>query len=368
MKFLSIISLTILTAISCTTNPITPAEMPIPVSLFSSDVESGIACYRIPALTTAPNGDLIAAIDERVQSCGDIKINKDINIVIRRSSDNGQTWAPIEKVIDYPFGQSASDPSFIVDNTAKIIFMFFNYIDSDMEKDVFYFKVTKSTDNGKTWSEPVDITSQITKSDWQSDFKFITSGNGIQTRNGKLLHTIVNLQKGLFVFGSDNHGDDWYLLDKSISPADESKIVELNNNILMINSRVNGAGNRYVHTSADNGISWNTTPEPALPDPGCNASIIRYSSTEDGDDKDRLIFSNANNSDARNNMTIRISYDEGKTWSAGKSIYVGSSAYSSLTILKNGDIGLFFERNNYKDNVFVALSIDWLTYGKDKIK
>ena len=76
----------------------------------------------------------------------------------------------------------------------------------DTEKDIYYLHVTKSSDNGKTWSEPEDITSQIAKPEWHKDFKFITSGRGIQTRSGKLLHTMVNLKSGLHLFGSDNHG------------------------------------------------------------------------------------------------------------------------------------------------------------------
>ena len=67
-------------------------------------------------------------------------------------------------------------------------------------------------------------------------------------------------------------------------------------------------------------------------------------------------------------MTVRVSYDEGKTWTEGKTIYPGGSAYSSLTLLENGDIGLFFEKDGYKENVFVSFSLKWLTDGKDKYK
>lgn len=240
-------------------------------------------------------------------------------------------------------------------------------MDLQREKDVYYFKVTTSIDNGKTWSTPVDITSQISKPEWHNDFKFITSGRGIQTRSGKLVHTLVNLQNGLHVFASDDRGKTWYLIDNAIQPGDESKIVELADGSWMINSRVNGKGYRYIHTSTDEGKTWQTKPDTMLVDPGCNASIIRYTSINNGDDKNRLLFSNANMKDARSNMTIRVSYDEGKTWTAGKTIYSGGSAYSSMTILKNGDIGLFFEKDNYKENAFVRVSLEWLTDGADSI-
>ena len=338
------------------------------IDLFNAEMREGVSCYRIPAIVTAPNGDLIAAIDERVPSCGDLKWSEDINIVIRRSTDNGDSWSEIEMVVDYPLGQSASDPSMIVDRETGAIFMFFNYMDLRKERDVYYFKVTKSLDNGQTWSTPVDITSQVTKQEWHKDFKFITSGRGIQTSNGKLVHTLVNLKNGLHVFASDNHGESWYLIDTPITPGDESKIVELVDGTWMINSRVNGKGHRYIHTSTDEGKTWVTNPDTSLMDPGCNASIIRYTSVKEGADKNRLLFSNANSKDSRSNMSIKVSYDEGKSWTEGKTIYTGSSAYSSMTILKNGDIGLFFEKDNYQENVFVRLTLDWLTDGEDTFR
>ncbi len=336
--------------------------------LFNAEEVEGVACFRIPAIITAPNGDLIAAIDERVPGCGDLKWSKDINIVIRRSSDNGKTWGEIETVVNLPYGQSASDPSLIVDAETNEIFMFYNYMDLDKERDVYYFHVVKSSDNGKTWTQPEDITSQIAKDEWHNDFKFITSGRGIQTRDGKLLHTMVNLNSGLHLFASDDHGKSWYLIDTPIQPADESKVIELADGTWMINARVNNAGMRYVHRSTDEGKTWTTTEEPQLIDPGCNASIIRYTAIEDGYKKNRLLFSNAKMEKGRMNMTVRVSYDEGETWTEGKTIYSGSSAYSSMTVLDNGDIGLFFEQDGYSKNPFVSFSLKWLTDGKDKYK
>jgi len=336
--------------------------------LFNTSMVKGVSCFRIPSIVTAPNGNLVAAIDERVPSCGDLKWSKDINIVMRRSTDNGKTWSNIETIIDFPLGKSASDPSMIVDRNTKEIFLFYNFMDLDKEKDVYYLHVVKSNDNGKTWSKPEDITNQIAKPEWHNDFKFITSGRGIQTKNGKLLHTLVNLSKGLFIFGSDDHGKTWYFIDTPIKPADESKIVELTDGSWMVNARVNKGGMRYVHTSTDEGKSWTSRPEPNLIDPGCNASIIRYTSKSDGYNKNRLLFSNAKMEKGRMNLTVRISYDEGNTWTEGKTIYGGGSAYSSLTVLKNGDIAVFFEKDDYTQNTFVSFSLKWLTDGKDKFK
>ncbi|NQU51652.1 MAG: exo-alpha-sialidase [Bacteroidetes bacterium] len=336
--------------------------------LFNASMNEDVSCYRIPAIVTAPNGDLVAAIDERVPSCGDLKWSKDINIVIRRSSDNGKTWSEIEKIVDFPLGKSASDPSMIVDEVTGEIILFYNFMDLDNEKDVYYLHVVKSADNGKSWSEPEDITAQIAKPEWHKDFKFITSGRGIQTSTGKLLHCMVNLDSGLHLFGSDDHGKTWYFIDTPIKPGNESKVVELADGSWMINCRTNGKGMRYVHVSTDEGKTWKTRPEPALIDPGCNGSIIRYTSIEGGYTKNRLLFSNAKMVKGRQNMTVRVSYDEGLTWTAGKTIYPGGSAYSSLTVLENGDIGLFFEKDGYKENPFVSFSLKWLTDGEDKYK
>lgn len=351
-----------------TKNTTTSIEAPVFQDLFNTSMSEGVECYRIPAMVTAPNGDVIAAIDERVPNCGDLKWSKDINIIIRRSADNGKTWSNIETVVDFPYGQSASDPSMIVDSVTNEIFLFYNFMNLDTEKDIYYLHVVKSADNGKTWSNPVDITSQIAKPEWKNDFKFITSGRGIQTRSGKLLHTMVNLNSGLHLFGSDDHGKTWYFINTAIQPADESKVIELADGTLMINARVNGKGMRYVHRSTDQGQTWTTTPAPELIDPGCNASIIRYTSVEDGYNKNRLLFSNAKSEKGRVNMSVRISYDEGKTWSEGNTIYEGSSAYSDMTILENGDIGLFFEQDEHTKNPFVSFSLAWLTDGKDVYK
>lgn len=336
------------------------------IDLFNASTNEDVACYRIPALVTAGNGDLLAAIDERVPSCGDLKWSGNINIVLRRSIDHGETWLPIETLVDFPEGQSASDPSMIVDQMTGAIFLFYNYMDLERERDVYYLHMIKSEDNGLTWSEPIDLTEQITLPEWKDDFKFITSGRGMQTAGGKLVHCLVNLNNGMHLFASDDHGESWYLLETPIRPADESKVIELTDRAWMVNARVNDKkGSRYIHISRDEGKSWESFRSPELTDPGCNASIIRYSSVASGGEKDRILFANANSSSGRQNMTVRISYDEGQTWSAGKTIYSGLSAYSSLTVLANGDIGLFFEKDDYTKNVFVKFSLSWLTDGMD---
>ena len=336
--------------------------------LFVSGTEN-THTFRIPALITAANGDLIAACDARRKSARDLIWVRDIDIVYRRSTDNGKTWSPIRVMCDYGDGKPASDPSFILDRKTGEIFCFYNYMDQDKAPKEFRLYVQSSKDHGRTWGPGRDLTEQIVPGTWgKREFMFITSGRGIQRRNGDLLHTLVNLKRGLHLFGSSDHGKTWKLLPKPIRPGNESKVIELFDGSLMINARVNKARPpcRWVHRSKDDGKTWVSAAEPALPDPGCNASILRYTAKALGHDRNRLLFSNANSAKGRKNLTVRISYDEGGTWSDGKVIDAGPSAYSSLTVLADGSIGVLYEPG-YKAIRFVRFSLEDLSDGKDRV-
>jgi len=340
--------------------------------LFKSGSQ-GTHTFRIPTLITARNGDLIAAVDARRQSGSDLKLSKDIDIVIRRSSDNGKTWTDIETIIDHGPSKTAkptSDSSFILDRTTGEIFCFYNYMDQIKSPKETRFHVQSSTDHGKTWGAPRDITDSITKPEWKMNFKFITSGRGIQTNDGELLHTLVNLETtGLFLFGSKDHGKTWRFNDVVIKPGNESKVIQLSDGSLMVNSRLGGQkgkGFRGVHRSSDGGKTWSFSVDKSQIDPVCNGSILRYTKKADGYSKDRLLLCHPNSFSGRNNLTIKISYDEGKTWSRGKVIEKGPSAYSSLTICKDGSIGVLYE---IKKNVnFARFTLEEITDGKDKLK
>ncbi|MHC5067116.1 MAG: sialidase family protein [Planctomycetota bacterium] len=332
--------------------------------------------FRIPALITATNGDLIAAIDARRDSGKDLMWERDIDIAIRRSTDNGTTWLPLEIVADFGEGKPASDPSLIVDRDTGTVFLFYNFMDQDAEttykvgkhkrRGAFRFYVQRSTDHGASWSEAEDITDHLIPPERVGAFHFITSGRGCQLRDSTLLHMICRVGVGAAVFGSRDHGATWFISDTILTPANESKIIELSDGRWMVNARQDKKADcRAIHTSSDHGATWTTEATSPLVDAGCNASILRYSSTADGDDRDRLIFCNAASANARENLTVRISYDEGQTWSAGKVINPGFAAYSSLSVLADGRIGVFYEAAEHKENRFASFSLEWLTDGED---
>ncbi len=234
---------------------------------------------------------------------------------------------------------------------------------SDKASKEYRFIVQKSSDHGKTWGQPVDFTDQVAGPELKDAFKFITSGRGIQLRDGTLVHNYVQVGKGATLFASQDHGASWKSLG-DVSPGDESKVVQLHDDSLMVNSRAAPA-KRFVHRSMDGGATWNTA-EFGLPDPHCNACIIQYTAKQDGYAKDRLLFCNAASNKGRKNLAVRISYDGGATWSDGKVLDSGPSAYSEITILKDGSFGVLYEPG-YKEVRFARFTLEALTDGKDKL-
>jgi len=318
------------------------------IDLFYNGLKSGVACYRIPALASAMDGSLIAAADERIPSCADLGTNPNVNIVLRRSTDGGNTWEAPKVVVDFEEGISASDPSFITDGQNGDVLLFYNYMDHVREKGVYRFQFIRSSDHGITWSKPIDFTDQIMRQGWQKPFLFITSGNGTQTKDGKLLHTLAHVgEKAAYVIISADHGKSWKLIDRPLVPGDESRVVELSDGQWMVNTRVNGAAKRYTHTSADAGNSWVTAPVDVLQDPGCNAGLVVSGA--------RLYFSHLSTPKERKNLTLKWSDNLGKTWDGNLTIYEGSSAYSSLVPMAGGNLGLLFERDDYTKITFVKI-------------
>lgn len=343
--------------------------------------------YRIPGITTAKNGWLVAVTDKRYGSETDLPNN--IDVVARVSKDNGLTWT--EPVViagtpelggDYGHG----DPAIVTDNvTGDIIVLVTSKVGffSGTPTNPPLIKVIISHDNGLTWDAPIDITSSIygaTCSDpvrSQYNSLFVSSGSFMQTRDGVLMavapvRTTSSTTHSTFeahIISSADHGKTWTMSDVCVlTDADESKIVELDNGDLLVASR--HGGYRYYSVSSDGGKTWSARSTwTDLYEPNCNGDMIRYTAVGDGALKNRLLHS-IPNAGSRKNVTVFLSTDEGKTWPVKKVICPTGSAYSSLTILHDGTIGCYYEENALEGGFqmrYVRFSLEWLTDGTDCI-
>ena len=340
-------------------------------TLFSGG-DYGSANYRIPAVVRAADGSLVVAADARINGPGDLPGN--IDVVVRRSTDGGETWSPGLTIAD--FGSSgASDPALVLDrNSGDLLCLFASHtgLFASTPTVPIRFQVCRSQDNGVTWSAPVEHTSEIYAPTWYA--AWLASGNAHQLRSGRIVGAIgVRQTSGSaisnFMIYSDDGGTTWnYKPTMASSVGDEAKLVELDNGDLMMNIRNQTPNLRRIVRSSDGGDSWGSPSFQAeLIDPFVNGEILRYTSTLDGYDTSRLLFSIPAHPTTRQNLTIFLSYDEGDTWPVTKVLHPGFSAYSSLTVLDDGTIGCFYENGEYEwyQLCFARFSLDWLTNGAD---
>ena len=356
------------------------------VARLASPGVAGFKCHRIPALTTAINGWIIAAWDGRPETCQDAPQAN--SIVYRISKDGGKSWTPIQTALAGTPGANKvgfSDPSFVVDRSTGTIFLFSvksfdaglfqSHLGTDpTARNILHAHVVESHDNGQTWVNPRTITDQVTQGhDDQWFTRFASSGEGIQLRYGahagRLIQQYAVANTGstslmaVSVY-SDDHGATWKPGAPSEGSADENKVVELSDGRLLLNSRTQGtAGQRLEAISYDGGQTWGPFRHNwDLTDPRNNASIIRaYPNAPQGSARARvLLFSNADSSSARANGTIRVSYDDGFTWNEGKVFESGDMAYSTLHALNDGTWGLLYETGGYKNIDFMRVDAAYL--------
>lgn len=356
------------------------------VARLASPGVAGFKCHRIPALTTATNGWIIAAWDGRPETCQDAPQAN--SIVYRISKDGGKSWTPIQTALAGTPGANKvgfSDPSFVVDRTTGTIFLFSvksfdaglfqSHLGTDpTARNILHAHVVESHDNGQTWVNPRTITDQVTAGyEGQWFTRFASSGEGIQLRYGahagRLIQQYAVANSGstslmaVSVY-SDDHGATWKPGTPSEGSADENKVVELSDGRLLLNSRTQGtAGQRLEAISYDGGQTWGPFRHNwDLTDPRNNASIIRaYPNARQGSARARvLLFSNADSSSARVNGTIRVSYDDGFTWNEGKVFESGDMAYSTLHALNDGTWGLLYETGGYKNIDFMRVDAAYL--------
>jgi sialidase-1 len=197
---------------------------------------------------------------------------------------------------------------------------------------------------------------------------------GIELRSGRLLipcnHVIGDVATNHVIY-SDDHGKSWRLGGSTDAYTDENQVVELADGSLLLNIRnYREKGHRGISRSLDGGLTWSpVVSDPALIEPVCQASFIRYTESPRFS-KNRLLFSNPASLTDRIKLTVRMSYDEGKTWPVAKLLNQGNSGYSCLTVLSDMNIACLYEGGEHSsiDKVsFARFSLAWLTDGADAL-
>ena len=351
------------------------AERATSQGLASTDVfvsgAEGYHTFRIPALVVTNSGTLLALCEGRKDNRSD---HGDIDLILKRSTDDGRTWSRPSIVYEEGGSQKVTigNACPVVDQDTGTIWLPFCRDNDDV-------LITYSTDDGQTWAKPREITQDVKKPVW--GWYATGPGVGIQLASGSHKGRLVipcdhrEPYKGkpaMFshVFYSDDHGTSWKLGGTVAPHTDECQVVELADGRLMMNmrnywGRSGGRADRdrmrATSLSSDGGITWSELKfDKTLIEPICQASFLRYTHSAAGD-KSRLLFSNPASKTDRQRMTVRLSYDEGASWPVAKLLYAGSAAYSCLTILPDGQIGMLYERDSYGKITFVRYGLEWLT-------
>jgi len=332
----------------------------------------GYFAYRIPAIETAPDGSILAFAEARKYNLNDPGFdNQDIDLVFRRSSDGGKTWLPMKVIEDPGERWSAANPATLVDRTNGRVWLLYIRCKPGRNEDTArpgtddsqVFART-SDDNGATWSEPIDLTRVSRDFDdpkWR--LSCVGPGGMIQDRHGRLVAPFYKHEPfGTFALYSDDHGKSWQR--SAFVPAqsgDECQLVELADGRLLMDIRQETGSARSFSISPDGGKTW-SAHRGGLPVSPVACAIERYSLKSAGEDRDRIIWTGPKGPD-RQNLVVRISYDEGLTWPVERMISAGPSAYSDMTILNDRSVGLLWERgvaHGYQFITFTRLTREFL--------
>lgn len=313
--------------------------------------------YRIPAIVTANNGDLVAVADKRIETQGDLPGK--IDVVCRRSTDGGLTWSDYTTVVAHNDEGGYGDPALVVDRKTGDIICISTHGNGLWQKAPGRTTISRSRDNGLTWEAPVDIHDQLMNvkgAPLQNvEGAFASSGGALQLKNGRLMFVLVVREKDVkgfrcYAVYSDDGGRNWKVSkNPGTFDGDESKVVQLSDGSLIMSIRNRYKGKRYFSKSTDNGATWSEpwTVEELI-DPACNGDIIHY--TVDG--KDLLMQSLPGSPNKRVDVTIYTSEDNGKTWPYKYIVTKAPSAYSAMTILPDGSIGVLTEEESHANGAY----------------
>ena len=337
--------------------------------------QDGYHTYRIPALAVSTQGTVLAFCEGRKTSSSD---TGDIDLVLKRSSDNGRTWSRQQVVWD-DAGNTCGNPCAVVDRDTGTIWLLTTWNDGgDREgkiinltsKDTRRVYVTCSKDDGLSWGKPKEITSDVKLTNWT--WYATGPGSGIQIEHGlckgRLIIPCDHVASGTdnydsHIIYSDNHGMNWKLGGSAPDhKVNECEVVELTGGKIMLNMRNydRPRKSRQVAISDDGGLTWkDQRHDEVLIEPVCQAAIDRYRWSDDAGDG-VILFSNPASVSGRVNMTVRASYDDGRSWPGALVLHAGPSGYSDLAVLANGKIACLYEcgQVSFRESiVFTSLSL-----------
>lgn len=330
--------------------------------------DDGSAAFRIPGLVTTNKGTLLGVYDVRYNSSVDLQ--EHIDIGLSRSTDGGKTWEKMRLPLAFgeyeglPAAQNGvGDPSILVDTKTNTVWIVAAWTHGMGNQRAWWSShpgmdlnhtaqlvMAKSTDDGKTWSAPINVTEQVKLPEWY--FLLQGPGRGITTSDGTLVFPIQFIDKTRIpnagIMYSKDRGETWKLHNYARTNTTEAQVAEVEPGVLMLNMRDNRGGSRAVYTTTDFGQTWkeHESSRTALIEPVCMASLISVKAKDNVLGKDLLIFSNPNSTSARKDMTIKISMDGGKTWSADHQLLLDEDynwGYSCLTMIDKETIGILYE-------------------------
>jgi sialidase-1 len=351
-----------------------PALQPLEAPFVAG--RDGYPIYRIPSLVITKTGTLLAFAEGRAN----LRDHAENNIVLRRSTDGGRNWLPLQVVADERPKCLNNPTALVLHENGRVLLMYQRYpkdkdehtvTDGVTGTDTCLTFISTSDDDGKTWSKPSDITAQV-KRPRGATSTATGPGIGIELRRGKHAGRILfPFNQGplgncrVYAAMSDNGGRSWKYGELAPTGADgrgnEVQMVELSDGHVMLNSR-GSSGERFrkVAVSADGGETWSELHDDhPLPESRCEGCILRYDEPA-GAGKGSILFVNPAVQKGRSHGTVRLSEDDGATWPVFRELVPGSFAYSCLAVLPDRTIVCLYETDNYGRIAMVRFTIDWL--------
>ena len=328
----------------------------------------GSASFRIPGLVTTNKGTLLGVYDVRYNSSVDLQEYVDVGL--SRSTDGGKSWEKMRLPLSFgeygglPKAQNGvGDPSILVDTQTNTVWVVAAWThgmgnqrawwSSHSGMDINHtaqLVLAKSTDDGKTWSKPINITEQVKDPSWY--FLLQGPGRGITMSDGTLVFPTQFIDStrvpNAGIMYSKDRGKTWKMHNIARTNTTEAQVAEIEPGVLMLNMRDNRGGSRAIAITKDLGKTWTEHPSSrkALQEPVCMASLIHVDAKDNVLNKDLLLFSNPDTTKGRNHITIKTSLDKGLTWLPEHQIMLDEAegwGYSCLTMIDKETIGILYE-------------------------